>query len=390
MEPISLYLHIPFCIQRCGYCDFNTYAGMKKFLPAYTSALANEIKRVSLASNERLPVHTVFFGGGTPSLLSIRQLESILETIHECFDLAPDAEISMEANPGTLSLDWLMTARTLGVNRLSYGVQSSLDKELALLGRIHNQSDVIHSIDWAHSAGFDNLNLDLIFGLPIQSLADWQQTVQWAVDLHPQHLSLYNLTIEEGTPLESQINSGELPRPEDDLAADMYEWAMDHLSTVGMDQYEISNWSMPGKECRHNLQYWLGLPYLGFGAGAHGFAEGIRTENVPTIIDYIDRSGRQGEVPFPRTSTNLRTTTIDEKTQIEEFMMVGLRLVKQGVSRQRFQERFGINLDEVYGKTITRLIGVGLLEWGGDERDTLRLTRRGCFLGNQVFAEFLG
>jgi len=389
VEPYSLYLHIPFCIKRCIYCDFNTFAGMQNHLPNYTAVLIEELRYVSKGAEKRIPIHTIFFGGGTPSLLSIQQLRSILEAIHSHYDVDKDAEISLEANPGTVTKDWLRAARDSGINRLSFGVQSSLAKELTLLGRIHNQEDVLNSIEWTRQAGFDNLNLDLIFGLPNQSLPDWQQTIRWALDLQPQHLSLYNLILEDGTPLAERVQTGELPAPDDDLAADMYEWCMDFLLSQGFNQYEISNWCLPGKECRHNLQYWLGLPYLGFGAGAHGFAKGTRTENVPGISEYIRKVKKAVVMPFPRSSWNQQSIEIDKKTQIEEFMMVGLRLVSEGVSRQRFFTRFGLNLDEVYGPTIVRLIEKGLLEYGGNSADNLRLTRRGCLLGNRVFVEFL-
>jgi oxygen-independent coproporphyrinogen-3 oxidase len=389
VEAYSLYLHIPFCVKRCGYCDFNTFAGMQAYLPDYTAAIVKELELVSSGAGPQISVHTIFFGGGTPSLLSIQQLRSILEVIQARYEVDKDAEISLEANPGTVTKDWLGAARESGINRLSFGVQSSLAHELELLGRIHNQEDVLNSLKWARQAGFNNLNLDMIFGLPNQSLADWQQSIQWALACKPQHLSFYNLIVEEGTPLDEKIRIQELPMPDDDLAADMYEWCMEFLPSQGFEQYEISNWCLPGRECRHNLQYWLGLPYLGFGAGAHGFARAMRTENVCGIPDYIGKAKNARLLPFPQSSWNLKTIETDERTQIEEFMMVGLRLVREGVSRQRFFSRFGIELENVYGSAINSLIEKGLLDWGGETGDTLRLTRRGCLLGNQVFAEFL-
>lgn len=389
VEPISLYLHIPFCVKRCGYCDFNTYAGMQKYLPEYITALIKELTFSARSIKERIPVHTVFFGGGTPSLLSIEQLRSVLAAIQTSFDVDKDAEISLEANPGTVTPEWLEAARETGVNRLSFGVQSSLERELRLLSRIHTREEVVKSILWARQVGFNNLNLDLIFGLPGQTIKDWQQTVQWALGFEPQHLSLYSLIVEEGTPLAAQIQARQIQEPDEDLAADMYEWCMDFLPEHSLQQYEISNWSTPGRECRHNLQYWLGLPYLGFGAGAHGFANALRTENVTEIVEYIQRAQAAVDLPFPQTSWNGKASPIDEKSQIEEFMIVGLRLVREGVSRQRFLSRFGGSLDKIFGPIISNLIDQGLLEWGGEKAHILRLTRRGCMLGNRVFAEFL-
>jgi len=250
----SLYLHIPFCRHRCAYCDFNTYAGQESLIPAYVNALIREIELVGLRTTELLnyptTVHTIFFGGGTPSLLTAGQFKKILVAIREKFDVLFNAETSLEANPGTISLAYLLDLRNLGFNRLSLGVQSAHADELRQLERSHNFCDVIEAVKWARMAGFDNLNLDLIYGLPEQTLSSWQDSLRRAVDLAPEHLSLYALTLEHGTPFGRWAARGRMPSPDPDLAADMYEWAGEYLAAQGYIQYEISNWakfSLPDK-----------------------------------------------------------------------------------------------------------------------------------------------
>lgn len=392
MGPYSIYLHIPFCLHRCGYCDFNTYAGLVDLIPAYLDALCAEITWCSRTVGKRLPVHTIFFGGGTPSLLSVDGVARILDTLTANFDIVSSAEITLEANPGTLSLSYLSELRQAGVNRLSLGMQSANPSELRLLERQHGFEDVIRSVCWARQAGFDNLNLDLIFGLPEQALESWQHSLELALGLHPEHLSLYALTIEHGTPFGRWVERGLLSMPDPDAVADMYEWASEQLENNGYAQYEISNW---GKlPCIHNLQYWRNLPYLGFGAGAHGFAAGKRTANVLSPFDYAQRLRTGSESPlnepeFPATPATQELISIDRSTEMGETMMVGLRLVQEGVSAQVFAQRFGQELDQVYRNQIQQLVGLGLLEWAGNERAILRLSKRGRLLGNQVFMQFL-
>ncbi len=407
MVPFSLYLHIPFCRHRCGYCDFNTYAGLEDLIPAYVNALCQEIDfsaRTIQSSPDigghpanRLSVHSLFFGGGTPSLLSASQLEQILQAVQDVFGLAGDVEITLEANPGTLSPSYLRELRSLGVNRLSLGVQSANPLELRLLERQHDFSQVIQSVKWARQAGLDNINLDLIFGLPEQALATWQHTLSLALGLAPDHFSLYALTIEHGTPLSHWANRGLVPVPDGDLAAEMYEWAAERLDAAGYQQYEISNWgrratSGGARVCRHNLQYWRNQPYLGFGAGAHGFAASTRTANVLAPRAYIQRLQENvgGEAAFPLTPATQNAQNIDRETEIGETMMMGLRLTQEGVSRRAFQARFGQELEAVFAKEIQELIGFGLLEWHGEgETRCLRLTQPGRLLGNQVFYRFI-
>ena len=430
----ALYFHIPFCTHRCAYCDFNTYAGHESFIPAYVESLNREVGLVARSAPERLPVHTVFFGGGTPSLLTPQQFDKILKTVRANFTLSssgtygtygtPGAsdtsdplETSLEANPGTVSLDSLIGLRLAGFNRISFGVQSFHPDELHQLERIHDPFDVLEAVRWARRAGFGNLNLDLIYGLPEQTLARWQESLRRAVDLAPEHLSLYALSIETGTPFGRWAAHGLLPLPDPDLAADMYEAASKFLEGQGYEQYEISNWAKPGFQCRHNLQYWRNLPYLGFGAGAHGCANGLRISNVLRIKTYIDRlpSDSQdtptlsptnhllsphlfSDLSFPLSPATVTQSALTPRIEMQETLMLGLRLTQEGVSEQSFQGRFGQDLMDVFRKEIDELIALGLLEYsrlndpsplGRGVGVRVRLTRRGRLLGNQVFMRFV-
>ncbi len=398
-QSTSLYFHIPFCIHRCAYCDFNTYAGQQDSIPAYVRSLINEIQAVGESASPKINAHTIFFGGGTPSLLTANQFESILQSIHLNFDLTPEAEISLEANPGTCSLDYLSNLRALGFNRISFGVQSANPDELRLLERIHNYSDVLDAVKWSRQAGFDNLNLDLIYGLPEQTMDRWQNTLNLILGLHPEHLSLYALTLEQGTPFGRWANHGLLPIPDPDVAAEMYEWAGEQLGAAGYEQYEISNWSLPGRQCRHNLQYWRNLPYLGFGAGAHGYAGGYRYSNVLRIKTFINRleEFHSHDLPYPTSPATVNHHRNTPRDDMQETMMTGLRLTREGVSARAFRERFGVDLMDVFGREIEDLARLGLLEWADDHQPQLmqpdrliRLSKRGRLLGNQVFLRFVG
>jgi oxygen-independent coproporphyrinogen-3 oxidase len=418
----SLYFHIPFCTHRCAYCDFNTYAGQEEMIPAYVDALIREIEFVGHKTTQ-LPdyptnAHTIFFGGGTPSLLSPKQFEAILRSIRENFTLNDDAEITIEANPGTCSFAQLLDLHSLGINRISYGVQSANTEELRMLERAHNFFEVIEAVSSARRAGFDNLNLDLIYGLPEQTLRTWQTTLKRILDLHPEHISAYALTLEHGTPFGRWSSKGLLPLPDPDLAAEMYEYAGETLEANGYVQYEISNWAKEKRDeggkmkdetilaksssfildnssfaCNHNLQYWRGLPYLAFGAGAHGYANGYRYSNVLRIKTYIDRltsySITNYEFPLTPATVNYHKQTLQDN--MSEFMMTGLRLTQEGVRDERFQARFGRSLREVYGKEIDELLKLGLIEDCVEKGNCLsiRITKRGRLLGNQIFMRFV-
>jgi oxygen-independent coproporphyrinogen III oxidase len=390
MDNYSLYIHVPFCKHRCSYCDFNTYAGQEMQIPDYVQALCREIGYVARSSGARLPVHTIFFGGGTPSLLTIQQIDQVITTIRAHFDLQPGLEITLEANPGTVSLPYLQALRQSGINRLSFGMQSADPKDLHLLNRRHSQQEVAQAVHWARQAGFDNLSLDLIYGLPSQSLSRWQNTLTTALALQPDHLSLYALTIETGTLLFRQSQRGILPLPDDDLAAEMYDLACDVLENHGFQQYEVSNWARSVGEgavraCQHNLQYWRNRSYLGFGAGAHGFANGQRTANVNGIRTFVKRCLQGAGGSFPVGPAVQEVVPIDRYTEMQETMMVGLRLTQEGVSPAAFQERFGTALQDVFGKEITQLVENGLLVG----EDPIRLTKHARLLGNQVFRQFV-
>lgn len=388
--PYSLYFHIPFCVHRCAYCDFNTYAGQEALIPPYVDALTREIAFVGTSGQWfEAEVHTIFFGGGTPSLLSPGQFESIFRAIRANFTLTRDAEITIEANPGTVSYGNLLELRKIGINRLSYGVQSANTEELRLLDRAHSFFDVIEAVTSARKAGFDNLNLDLIYGLPEQSLPTWQTTVRRILDLYPEHVSAYALTLEHGTPFGRWASRGLLPLPDPDLAAEMYEWLSETLESNSYVQYEISNWALPGRECRHNLQYWRGLPYLAFGAGAHGYANGYRYSNVLRIKTYIERLSHSPTTnyQFPLTPVTVNQHKQSLTDNMAEFMMTGLRLTQEGVSDEVFQARFGQSMCDVYGAEIEDLLKLGLIENVAGAR--IRITRRGRLLGNQIFMRFV-
>ncbi len=349
---------------------------------------------VSQAAGERISAYSVFFGGGTPSILPNASIQKILETLRDGFDLSADVEITLEANPGSVSLDYLKALRAIGVNRLSFGMQSANELELQWLTRQHTFNDVIQAVDWARAAGFDNISLDLIFGLPGQAMETWENSLEQALSLAPEHLSLYSLIVEPETPLFRWVERGLVELPDDDHAAEMYEWAMERLERAGFVQYEISNWAKPDvrgelMSSRHNLQYWLNLPYLGFGAGAHGYAAGVRTANVKPIDSYIQKIMHGMPLPFPLSPANDLSIPVDRHEEIAETMMVGLRLTEAGVNAQSFQDRFGEGIEENFARQIHRLKQDGLLEWVEGQNRRLRLTKNGRLLGNRVFREFI-
>ncbi|MEW6180131.1 MAG: radical SAM family heme chaperone HemW [Chloroflexota bacterium] len=392
---ISIYIHIPFCRHRCAYCDFNTYAGQENLMPAYIRALQAELKQVASFLSPSDEIGTIFFGGGTPTYLPVEGLAEILKTTKDKFNLSSDCEISIEANPGTVQKDSLTILREIGFNRLSLGMQSGNLGELRLLEREHDPVHVIQAVRWAREAGFENINLDLIFGIPYQSLTSWQQSLQLALSLKPEHLSLYALTLEHGTPFKKWVDRGLVAEPDDDLAAEQYDYACEVLAEAGFLHYEISNWAVrrngQSLACRHNLQYWRYLPYIGAGAGAHGFLHNYRTINVRGIGVYIERMSIVGKMPFPASSVAEQVIELDLWTQMQEKMMVGLRLLEEGVGEEAFYHQFGIRMEDVFGDTINQLIHSGLLEWVGEtDRRCLRLSRRAWLVGNRVFREFVG
>ncbi len=353
-------------------------------------ALEREARLLAQACGSPIPVHTIYFGGGTPSILPAVFYASLLKTIRAEYAISADPEITLEANPGTLDRRSLAVLRRTGVNRISLGVQSAQPSELELLGRVHDFKDVIRSTLWARQAGFENISMDLMFGLPGQTLGYWQNSLEQVVGLGPDHLSLYALTLESGTNLHEWVSRGRLQNPDDDLSADMYEWASEWLASNGFQQYEISNWSRlngsgEARVCRHNLQYWRNLPYIGLGAGAHGFLQNYRLENVATIPEYLQLIAGSESFVYPFSAALAHKNFIDLQTEMEETMMVGLRLTEEGVSPQVFLERFGVQVEKVFGQQMDDLRRNGLLEWNGP----IRLTPRARLIGNQVFMRFI-
>ena len=381
--PLSLYLHIPFCARKCPYCDFNTYAGLETLFDPLVASLAREI-RAAGAGRARPAVHTIFLGGGTPTVLSAGQLARLFAACFQAFTVLPGAEITSEANPGTVDRGRFADLRSLGVNRLSMGVQSFADDELAFLGRIHSAEEAEAAFVHARAAGFDNINLDFIFGLPQQQLAAWQATLQRALALAPEHLSLYSLIVEEGTPLANWVTSGRVPAPDEDLAADLYEMAQARLAAAGFQQYEISNWARRHPaggsfQSQHNLTYWRNADYLGFGPGAVSGEQGRRWANLRSPAEYIRRS-QAGE---PLTDWEEQATPA---LAMGETMMVGLRLLEEGVNRAAFQARFGRDVSEIYPDILTELAAAGMIEI---TPTCVRLTPAAVLIGNRVFARFL-
>lgn len=385
---LSLYLHIPFCTTKCTYCAFNTYTHMEALIPAFVEALITEIDIVAKGLKTPAEVGTIFFGGGTPTLLTPDQLERILKAIDDRFQVQTDAEITTEANPNDLDLPYLQALREIGFNRLSIGMQSSNANELKLFARRHDYDTVIRVMPQTRAAGFDNVNLDLIYGIPEQTLETWRETLQATLELNPEHISLYALGLEDGTPLKEWVEDGRVPTPDDDLAADMYDLATELLNGTGYEQYEISNWSKPGYVCRHNLQYWKNLPYAGIGPGAHGWAGGVRYATVLSPQRYVKlmQEGKAQPYTFPSTPATVDEVTVDHDSEIAETLMMGLRLTQTGIPRAEFKARFGIDLVDLHQEVIRKFERRGLLEV---DAERVRFTQQGRLLSNMVLRELV-
>ena len=402
-SPLGLYLHIPFCATKCNYCDFNTYAGIEELIPAYVEALVSEVESWGRVAGALHTVETIFFGGGTPSLLPTEETRRILQSCKDAFEVDPQAEVTLESNPGDLTPSLLEGLLSSGVNRLSIGIQSFNNRHLAALTRRHSAEEAAEAFRLAREAGFANINLDLMYGLPHQSLAEWQETLDRALEISADHLSLYTLTLEEGTPLWSDVRRGAVPESDSDLAAEMYQHAEDALGRRGYGHYEISNWARPEYECRHNLVYWRNQPYLGLGAGAHSWYGGYRfsderiprkyTEGVTVLVAAQGKRASSLSSPEDITEELLRCIApvdqlevIGEGLEMAETMMLGLRLM-EGVRYDEFSRKFGRTLESVYGAEIRELVDVGLLV--REEEGSVRLTPRGRLLGNEVFSRVL-
>ena len=373
--PVGLYVHVPFCTAKCHYCDFNSYAGLDRLFGTYVEAVGKEIAM----QPEGLALRTIFFGGGTPSLIEPSDLGRVLKAVEARFAVPNGIEITMEANPGTVAEARLAAFRALGVNRISFGVQSFDAGLLADLGRIHDPDQAASARRAARAAGFDSVNLDFIYGLPNQTLGQWRDTLTRAVELAPEHLSLYSLTVEPGTLFFRRAEQGRLPLPDEDLVADMYELADDVLTAAGYEQYEISNWSRGHEHrCQHNLGYWRNLDYLGVGPGAHSWFGGERYVDTRSPIAWAKQIA-DGASPIAEREQ------IPDDLQLGETVMLGLRLM-EGIDLDALSMRFGTDARARFAEPIRETIELGLLVEDGSR---IRLSSRARLLGNEVFRRFL-
>ncbi|MBA7543382.1 Heme chaperone HemW [subsurface metagenome] len=375
---LGLYLHFPYCISKCPYCDFNSYQLKEdNQISSYISALYQEITAYSQKIKKN-SIKTIYLGGGTPTILSGVQIYNILEFCKDKFTISKDAEITIEANPGTLDDEKIKLLTESGINRLSLGAQSFNDLLLKKLGRIHNAQDIVDSYYLAREIGFSNINIDIMFALPDQTTEDLQVTLKKAVSLKPDHLSLYNLTIKPGTEYYKKYKRGKLKMPTEDEEFDMYNWAINFLKENNFEHYEIANFARPYKRSMHNLNYWQNKPYLGIGAGAYSFIKGYRYMNYENPARYI-KEIMSGKLPVDNgEKLSLRKRMI-------ETIILGLR-TKDGVGYKKFKTRFGVNLNDIFPEQVNKLVNLGLLQ---KDNYRIKLTKKGVFLANTVFREFV-
>ena len=370
---LELYLHIPFCIKKCDYCDFLSGPSTRAGQEAYIYALLREMETVSKNLKKR-PVDTVFIGGGTPSVPECDVMEKLLQGLRDYFLFSADAEVTIEANPGTLTPEKLSIYRKYGINRISIGLQSPNNKELAMLGRIHNYAQFLESFQMARAAGFSNINVDLMFAIPGQSYDGWIENLQTVAALGPEHISAYSLIIEEGTPFFRK----KLDLPDEDTEYRMYEDTAAILGEYGFHQYEISNYAKKGLECRHNKGYWQRTDYLGLGLGASSLVDHVRFSNTDNMEEYLRNSAFPEKIRCDR-------ETLTEADEMAEFMFLGLRMT-EGVSVREFEEYFGKNMESIYGEVLKKHFALGMLK---KKNDRIFLTRRGIHVSNGVMADFL-
>ena len=386
-KEFGLYIHIPFCRQKCFYCDFPSFAGREKKIDRYLQALEQEFallrQRLYLKDNVRdtegkFAPRTIYIGGGTPTALNAPQMEKLLEIVQKYVIVAEAEEFTVEMNPGTVDREKLLLLQQAGVNRLSVGVQSFDDNCLQKIGRIHTAQEAADTIELAHNLGFDNISLDLIYGLPQQDREILTQSVERALTLPVQHISIYGLQLEEGTAFQRMADMGKLQLPTDELVEAMHDYIVKKLPEAGYQRYEISNYALPGYESKHNLSYWQDVDYLGLGSGAHSYWQGTRYENPSSIDDYISalEAGR-----LPATLEE----QVDRQAHMEEYCFLGLRTAA-GIDKNLFQQKFGVDLFTVYGRTIEKLVTQDLLQ---HTARGIALTTLGMKYGNQVFGEFL-
>ena len=392
-KPMEIYIHIPFCVKKCQYCDFLSFGmdderlkenkccpdGENLVPELYIEALCREIQWYGRNEAYRhRPIISVFFGGGTPSLMSGEQMLKIMSVLRENFHIRRDAEISMEANPGTLTPEKLQWAKRVGINRLSMGLQSSNENELKIMGRIHSYDVFLQSYQWAREAGFKNINVDVITALPEQTEASYRKTLEQVTKLQPEHISAYSLIIEPGTPFEKMEEEGKLNLPDEEAERRMYEDTRRLLGRAGYERYEISNYSKQGYECRHNVGYWRRTDYLGLGLGASSLIDHTRFTNTDELPTYI-------EGKFQEQSWYLDYEALEEKTEMEEFMFLGLRMTS-GVREKEFEMLFGKKIMHVYGKVIHKYVMNGLLK---RRNGRICLTNKGLDVANTVMSDFL-
>lgn len=373
----AVYFHIPFCEQICHYCDFNKVFLKNQPVNDYLDAMAMEMRNTVQRFGNR-KMKTMYVGGGTPTSLNLKQLDKFLKSIHETFTLVEEYEFTVEVNPSNVDLDKLKLLKKHGVNRLSIGVQSFDDGLLQKIGRDHNKDEIYMIIENARNAGFDNISIDLMFGLPTQTLEKLEQSIDKARSLQVEHVSAYGLQVEPKTIFYNQMRKGKLMLPSEETEVSMFELLIQKMITHGFYHYEISNFALPGKESQHNLTYWNNEDYYGIGAGAHSYVNGVRRKNAGPLKHYMNSIT---ETNFPY----VEEINVSDKEKMEEELFLGLRK-RAGVSKRVFYEKYKRTLDEVYGETITNLVEKGLLE---DNGDWIRLTDKGVFLGNEVFQAFL-
>ena len=372
MSALALYAHIPFCKAKCAYCDFASYPRREADWERYFRALGEELAAWRPALEAR-GVATVFLGGGTPSLMPAEAIERLMADVRACARVAPDAEITMEANPGTLTPEKLRRCRAAGVNRLSLGAQAMDDRLLRALGRIHSAEDVRAAVRMARAAGFDDVSLDLMYALPGQSRGDWRRTLDEAIALEPDHVSAYSLIVEEGTPMADWAASGKVALPDEDEAVEMQRDAIDRLAQAGYARYEISNFARPGRECRHNLAYWLRRDYLGVGCAAHSLVDGVRFENPRALDEYLSGARR------------VCARRLSREEQMEEALMLSTRLCR-GMDLAAYRAEFGVDFAQAHRAQLDGLARLGLARV---EDGFLRLTQRGMEVQNAVVVELL-
>ena len=374
---LGIYLHIPYCLHKCGYCDFNSHPENREEASKYVDALLQELKAYSRSLRD-YSIPTLYMGGGTPTLLPPSQLKRILLTVFQNFDLTPDCEITIEANPATIKLQTLREIRSAGYNRISIGVQSFDEKELRLLERVHSVEEIHSTVQRARSANFENLSMDLMFALPGQTNEKWQSHLKHAIAKNPDHLSTYNLTIEPATAFNKLHEKGKLHLPNEDVQFEMYETAIKTLEGAGYQQYEISNFSKPGRESKHNINYWNNGEYIGVGAGASSYLKGERFKNTPLPGSYIR------EIRAKENAVETRER-LEPMHAMGETLMLGLRLLK-GISIDVFENRFQVSFQKVYGKVLDSLVQQELITFN---QNRIALSRKGLFLADSVILKFL-